>query len=231
MGGQTQKMGDYEFKMVEGVYDPFESEFVKVEIVKDGELIGYVEPGYIMIYKYLGDLDNDLKPDLSSGFITMDLAMQFEENGWFLSNYAQVFQIKQDRWIIQDSVNDYYRVYKIEDAQSHLEVFSFPQMRSEIDVENTPFEDIYFTYNASSVSGTRVLTVSLQVKTLPLINVLWAGMWLLAVGIVMRLIVDYTRPKPKKESMRKKRTRVREDEQEDNDYYEDLIEKELEDME
>jgi cytochrome c-type biogenesis protein CcmF len=230
MGGQAQKIGDYDLKMVEGAYDPFESEFVKIEISKDGELIGYAEPGYVMIYKYLGDLDSDLKIDLSSGFITLDLNLIFEENGWFISNNAQVFQINQDRWIIQDSFSEYYRVYKIEDSQTHLEVFSFPQMRSEIDVENTPYEDIYFTYNRSSVSGTRVLSVSLIVKTLPLINLLWAGMWLLAIGIVMRLFVDYTRPKPKIESMRKKRTRSREDEEDDKDYYEDLIEKELEDM-
>jgi cytochrome c-type biogenesis protein CcmF len=100
------------------------------------------------------------------------------------------------------------------------------QARNEIDVFNTLAEDVYLTY----IEVTPNNMIKLNVKILPWMSLLWSGMWLLAIGIVIRLIVDYTRPKLKEEGRVQKRARLRESEEKDDDYYDDLIERELREM-
>jgi cytochrome c biogenesis factor len=121
------------------------------------------------------------------------------------------------------------------------------QLRNEIDVMGTPFEDIYLVYVDSPSSSTVILTV----KILPLMSFVWGGMWLLAAGIGIRLIVDYTRPKTviRGETRVQRRARMRgykepeepmiseeseepvDIDEKSDEYYEDLIERELKEME
>jgi cytochrome c-type biogenesis protein CcmF len=60
------------------------------------------------------------------------------------------------------------------------------QVRSEIRVVDTLTEDVYLTYiNASTGSGGTM--VNMNIKVLPLMNVLWAGLYLMALGIIGRM--------------------------------------------
>jgi len=155
LNGQTEKVGNYDFKMTDGTYSPGDSIFVTVEILKDGNKIGDAKPGAMVIDQ---------------------------------------------------------------------------QWRNEISVKGTIGEDVYLTYVDARISGNTVTSVDLQVKILPLMSLLWLGMWLLAIGILMRLIMEYTRPKRKPEGRVERRARMREPKEKDSEYYETLIEKELEEM-
>jgi cytochrome c biogenesis factor len=132
------------------------------------------------------------------------------------------------------------------------------QNRNEISVLGTPTEDIYLVFMGGTQSGDSFSSVDLQVKVLPLMSVLWLGMWLVAAGIFMRLMVALFTPKKKvppgrarrREALKDEREEEEEDEEMDEeedleahetggeiepeakerDYYEDLIERELEDM-
>jgi cytochrome c-type biogenesis protein CcmF len=156
LNGPPQKVGDYEYRMVDGDFSSGESIFVTIEILKDGNKIGEGRPGAIFI---------------------------------------------DEQW------------------------------RNEISVVGQIQEDIYLVFIDGDVSGSTVTRVDLTVKTLPWMILLWSGMWLLAIGIVIRLIVDYTRPKLKEEGRVEKRAKMRESKEKDDDYYEDLIEKELKELE
>ncbi len=156
LNGQTEKVGNYDFKMIEGKYSPGDSIFVTVEILKDGNKIGDAKPGAMVIDQ---------------------------------------------------------------------------QWRNEISVKGTIGEDVYLTYVDARISGNTVTSVDLQVKILPLMSLLWLGMWLLAIGILMRLIAEYARPKRKVEGRVERRARMRGKEEKSMDYYEALIENELEEME
>ncbi|UCG69701.1 MAG: cytochrome c biogenesis protein CcsA [Thermoplasmata archaeon] len=104
------------------------------------------------------------------------------------------------------------------------------QVRNEISVKGSVAEDLYLVFNDYSKAGDTVTSVDLEVKILPLMSLLWLGMWLLAIGILMRLVVDYTRPKKKMEGRVERRARMRGAEEKSLEYYEDLIEKELEEI-
>lgn len=105
------------------------------------------------------------------------------------------------------------------------------QLRSEIDVISTYKEDIYLTYNYTAVEGNAITGVNLQVKILPLMNVLWTGMWLMALGISMRAIVGFIRPKKKDKVKAEGEEEIDSDKEALTQDYEAMIEKELEEME
>jgi cytochrome c-type biogenesis protein CcmF len=179
LNGDSEKVGAYEFRMVESSFSSDESIFVTIEISANGNKIGEARPGAIFL---------------------------------------------EDQW------------------------------RNEIDVVGLPHEDIYLVFIDGDIgsSGTTVSSVNLQVKILPWMSLLWTGMWLLAVGILIRLVVDYTRPRISPQSSRiqkraRMRTQMEQEEQEEFDedepyepediedksdeYYDDLIEDELRKME
>lgn len=177
LNGDSQKVGSYEFRMVESSFSSGESIFVTIEISQNGNKIGEARPGAIFL---------------------------------------------KDQW------------------------------RNEIDVVGLPHEDVYLVFINGDISpsGTSVSSVNLQIKILPWMSVLWSGMWLMAIGIIIRLVMDYTRPSTRKSDSRvQKRARMRsqvsseetkeaeestgeiEDFEEKSDkYYEDLIEDELKNM-
>jgi cytochrome c-type biogenesis protein CcmF len=156
LNGQSEKVGEYDLRMIEGSYSPGDSIFVTVEILRDGNKIGEAKPGAMVI---------------------------------------------EQQW------------------------------RNEISVRGTPTEDVYLTYVDARVLDNTVTSVDLEVKILPLMSLLWLGMWLLAIGILMRLIVDYSRPKKKAKGRVKRRARMRGSEEKSMKYHEDPIERELEEME
>ncbi len=91
--------------------------------------------------------------------------------------------------------------------------------RNEIKVLGTFIEDVYLTYqqtyedNEGEIDG-----FELNVKILPLMNLVWSGMWLMIFGMVLR-IISYKKLL-KKGYVGKKEEKVEQ-------YYEDLLEKEL----
>lgn len=155
MNGQSENVGNYELKMIEGRYLQGESIFVTIEIFQNGNFIGRAEPGAMVVDQ---------------------------------------------------------------------------QWRNEISVKGTPMEDVYITYVDARVTGNTVTSVDLQVKILPLMSLLWLGMWLLAIGILMRLVVEYTRSNKKVKGRIERRARMRATKEKSIEYYEELIEKELEKM-
>jgi cytochrome c-type biogenesis protein CcmF len=259
LNGSSQKVGNYDLKLVDGEYVQYDSIFAKIEISQNGNVIGTAEPGGVYIYKYLFSLDSEYEQYLSQGFLDFNIHIAFQENNLFLSSSAFIYPVDTDKWIIEDFISENnLRLYQIINTGSDIEIYTDPQWRNEVRVHSTPFEDIYLIFNDDPISSSTFTQVEFQVKLLPLMSILWIGMWLMAIGIFMRLIVVFKRPKGKPESRVSRRARMRdkeeseeegaeeeeekdeeeiegedeegEEEEKDTDYYEDLIEKELEEM-
>jgi len=64
------------------------------------------------------------------------------------------------------------------------------QVRSEVEVVTTLKEDVYLIYGNQTSSGGGTV-INLTVTVLPLMTVLWAGMYLMMVAIVIRGTTDY----------------------------------------
>ncbi|MCK4757329.1 MAG: cytochrome c biogenesis protein CcsA [Thermoplasmata archaeon] len=115
------------------------------------------------------------------------------------------------------------------------------QMRSEIKVVDTLVEDIYLIYNFDQMSYSHN-TVDIEVKILPMMKFLWGGMWLMGIGIVLRLILEFYPKKGKgskiladedagsgeAEASESKEAGTSEPVEKDDDYYESMLEAELE---
>lgn len=89
-------------------------------------------------------------------------------------------------------------------------------MRSEIKIVETLTEDIYLIYDYDELSyGQNIVDV--EVKVLPMMKFLWGGMWLLCIGIVLRIAAEFilkiNRSEPGSE--------IEHDGDEDDDQYED----------
>jgi cytochrome c-type biogenesis protein CcmF len=231
INGPTEKVGDYEFRFVGSDYNLYESEFVAIRTTQNGNYMGTSKPGAVLIYTYLFSLESGYEQYMVEGPVPINLEIAFMENDKFLSDNAMIYLLRTDTWLIEDFISGNRFIYKIEVTDEDLDVYSQPQWRNEISVESTLLEDVYFIYNSSTFTGNEITSVNVHVKILPMMNVLWWGMWLMSAGLVMRLIVEYTRPKKAKEGRIKRRAKMRAEEEKSIDYYEDLIEKELEKIE
>ena len=67
--------------------------------------------------------------------------------------------------------------------------FGQQQQRSEVKVVKLLGEDVYLTYNGTDMVGSERI-IHLDVTTLPLMNVLWAGMYLMMFGIALRMGIE-----------------------------------------
>jgi cytochrome c-type biogenesis protein CcmF len=63
------------------------------------------------------------------------------------------------------------------------------RIRSEVKVVGTLSEDIYLIFDKTSTVGASTI-VDVVVTILPLMKVLWAGMWLMMIGIAVRALAD-----------------------------------------
>jgi len=92
-------------------------------------------------------------------------------------------------------------------------------LRNEIRVLDTPLEDIYLTYQqAYEDNEGQVDSIEINVKILPLMNLVWSGMWLMILGMILRIASE--KKVPKEIYKVKKGDKV-------EHYYEDLVEEEL----
>ncbi len=69
--------------------------------------------------------------------------------------------------------------------------------RSEIDVKDTLLEDIYIIYDFNADSFNHG-AVDLEIKILPLMKCLWGGMWLMSIGIILRVALEILLPRKRK---------------------------------
>jgi len=98
-------------------------------------------------------------------------------------------------------------------------------LRNEIKVLGTLIEDIYLTYKqANKDNEGKIESVEIDVKILPLMNLLWGGMWLMIIGMVLRIASE--KKMLKQIDIEKK---IDEDEKKikSEKYYENLLEEEL----
>jgi cytochrome c biogenesis factor len=89
-------------------------------------------------------------------------------------------------------------------------------LRNEVKVLGMPMEDIYqqaYEDNVGEVEG-----VDINVKILPLMKLLWGGMWLMAFGMILRITSEKKLSKDSELKKTKEKTEP---------YYEDLVEEEL----
>ncbi|UCE37336.1 MAG: cytochrome c biogenesis protein CcsA [Thermoplasmata archaeon] len=229
LNGSSQKVGNYEVKLVDGEYIQYDSIFATIEISQDGNVIGTAKPGGVYIYKYLFSLDSEYEQYLSDGYLDFNMHMAFQDHNQFLSMFAFIYNVDTNKWIIEDYISENnLRLYQIINTGSDIEIYTNPQWRNEISVHSTPFEDVYLIFNGDPISSSTFTQVEFEVKVLPLMNFLWMGMWLMAIGIFMRLIVDYTRPKVKTESRAKRRARMRGEEASEEEGEEEEEEKDEE---
>ena len=92
-------------------------------------------------------------------------------------------------------------------------------LRNEIKILSTLTEDIYLTYHqASKDDEGKIDSVEINVKIFPLMKLLWSGMWLMILGMILRIASEKKLPKDSKLKKTKENTEL---------YYEDLVEEEL----
>jgi cytochrome c-type biogenesis protein CcmF len=103
-------------------------------------------------------------------------------------------------------------------------------LRKEIKVVDTLFEDIYLNYEQAYLNNQEeVDSIGISVKTIPLMKLVWGGMWLMAVGMVLRVLTS-EKILPSKRITRRKRTgKIADKKIKDDEYYENLLEDELKD--
>jgi cytochrome c biogenesis factor len=98
-------------------------------------------------------------------------------------------------------------------------------VRNEIKVIGTPLEDIYLTYSNDYIDNEENIVVDITVKILPLMKLVWIGMWLMIIGMFIRIISE--KKWIIKQDLEKKEDKGAEKTKNGN-YYEDLVEEELE---
>jgi len=101
------------------------------------------------------------------------------------------------------------------------------QVRNEIRVVDSLAEDVYITYvydQAAFMQG----RADFQVKVLPLMKCLWGGMWLMAIGIVIRVAVEKTARR--KEADEEEAGEPEEELSDEDERYDALLEEELAEM-
>jgi hypothetical protein len=98
-------------------------------------------------------------------------------------------------------------------------------VRNEIKVIGTPIEDIYLTYSNDYTNSEENIVVDITVKILPLMKLVWIGMWLMIIGMFLRIISE--KKWTIKQDLEKKEDKGTEKTKNGN-YYEDLVEEELE---
>ncbi len=92
-------------------------------------------------------------------------------------------------------------------------------LRNEIKVLDAIIEDIYLIFQQAYVDNEgEIDRVKINVKILPLMKLVWIGMWLMVLGMVLRITSE---KKLTKEIDIKKKREI------DEKYYEDLVEEEL----
>jgi cytochrome c-type biogenesis protein CcmF len=126
-----------------------------------------------------------------------------------------------------------------------------PHYMLDVYVENTDFEDLYFigyAFNSNTSQGwpdfiyaqddqgwmftsDQVNAVGFQVKKLPLMNALWGGMWIMAVGIFLLVVVGYFQLIRKVEEREEPKIEKREGPKEFEKDYERRLEEELKKLE
>jgi len=86
-----------------------------------------------------------------------------------------------DELIDKGEMNIVYSYYFKENRRTYSKVMS-----SDVYVKQMLLEDLYVSFNAVNDNE-----VEINVKTIPMMSALWAGMILFVVGITIRIIVDY----------------------------------------
>ena len=98
-------------------------------------------------------------------------------------------------------------------------------LRNEIKVLGTLMEDIYFTYQqAYEDNDGEIDSVEINVKIIPLMKLVWGGMWLMALGMILRIASG--KKLPKEWDIETKRGKD-EKKIKSEKYYEDRVEEEL----
>ncbi len=98
-------------------------------------------------------------------------------------------------------------------------------LRSEIKVLGTLMEDIYLTYQqAYEDNEGEIDSVEINVKIIPLMKLVWGGMWLMVLGMILRIASE--KKLPKERDIEKKRGKD-EKKIKSEKYYEGLVEEEL----
>jgi cytochrome c-type biogenesis protein CcmF len=113
-------------------------------------------------------------------------------------------------------------------------------------VENVAIKDIYFIvrgfYTPSQgwiysmgdkgirLQSDDITAIAMELKSLPGITTVWAGLWIMSTGIFYIVLFGYMKGSQKEKSKPPEKTRLEGTKMPDS-YYEDLIEKELQDIE
>ena len=112
--------------------------------------------------------------------------IKFVEIDTDLRNYAYQTQYVDVKVMKTDSIIGNERLITI--MSTSLLNGQNKLVRSEIKVLGTPLEDVYLTYQQAYEDDTgEISNVSINVKILPLMKLLWAGMWLMVFGMIFRI--------------------------------------------
>jgi cytochrome c-type biogenesis protein CcmF len=164
---------------------------------------------------------------VSSNYLVQDNIVVLSEggNGQQVSGYI----IKASN--IEKSQNEVFVDIEIWDGNNLIGnarpglIFIDQQTRNEIRIVDTLFEDIYLIYQQINENNNgEIINVEIQVKILPLIKLLWTGMWLMAISMFLRLIAGR-----KLDEFSDIKNILKDIEKVKNDkYYDKILEKELE---
>jgi cytochrome c-type biogenesis protein CcmF len=188
-------------------------------------LIGYAGSTYLVAEKKFEPMSEPLLTGTSADFEGYDLELvdsrgTDSDGDGYLEDIEAVVEITRDGSYVGEATFHLWWMISANPAESHymLDVY----------VENTYYEDIYFIPRAFAANNSDYLTgelgetlwiqahepgrmftdgqvvaVAFEIKTLPLINALWGGLWILSLGIFLLIFVDYL-PLPKKPAKKEK---------------------------
>jgi cytochrome c-type biogenesis protein CcmF len=112
-----------------------------------------------------------------------------DSNEYWDTWYATIEVYKNDVLIKEDKMEITYRYNYNQQGQRYYSMI----MSSTVLVDSQLGEDLYINFK-----GINDDTIELEVQTIPLMPLLWAGMWLMMIGIIIRMAVDFI-PRRRKE--------------------------------
>ena len=143
------------------------------------------------------------------------------------TQHADIDIMKGENFISRERITNVWGYSYYSDPEGNAQGWQL--IRSKVRVANTLTDDIYLSL--SSVDETSQ-TVYLTVKILPLMKFVWGGMWLMSAAIIIRVLVEKTTGKKEPEKYKEKDEIVSSDDEiKTDDYYESLLDEELEMME
>jgi cytochrome c biogenesis factor len=146
-------------------------------------LLGYIFSSFMQVYPSTGPYNQlSIGDELSAGDYSVRLVslsindLPSSSGGQFNQSRTAVLEIRHSGNVVQSGV-ELTNLYLANGANAS-------KVESGVHIYKTVTEDVYLSFNWQNATS-----VQLQMKVVPMINALWSGLGLLAVGLAIRMLV------------------------------------------